>query len=583
MSSHYSKLLAIAVGLMLTTSYMLYLSGFYFGDASKLGEDYVNFFVRMSSAEFYFRTAGFFHIPWFTPAMCAGGFQFANPIDVTYSIPQLLSLLTNPLVAVYLTHALFVLLGGIGTYLLATTAPFRLSIWPAIATATMFALNGFFMAHMITGHLNFHTFMLLPFIAWLLLQNRSSASVVAGAIAAVVVVGGGAHLVIPVGISILSIVLLARQFKAGPKATDMATAISLSCSVALSLSAAKLMAGYSLLSNFPRSLYELQGITTVAASVWTPLTNFFWDVSVPSQTHGNWLLGSHEYELSLSPFVLPGFVIALWIGIKSYPRSLLRYSVLMAPLVALIILVNFYQPAWHEILKQLPIVSNSISLFRWYASFLLLGALIAGMGIQRLPAKWIITMSVIIIIGTSGWQVFSEPPWKTLPKVDYTTILAGLESSRLEGITPITTLAVNTNGSGETLKIHTASDVKFTRGESQIFCYEPILGYRAERLNIDNLRIGAVTTRIGNELNMKNPACYLFPQENQCAAGDNFTLAQTEQMLAFTHYRAWPFEQPTYQSLANWASLFSWIALSIFLLWLAVSTIRRKARLNSST
>lgn len=561
---------------MLTVSYLLYLSGFYFNDMGRLGEDYVNFFVRMSSAEFYFRTAGFLHIPWFTPAMCAGGFQFANPIDVTHSIPQLLSLLTDPLIAVYLTHVLFVLLGGVGTYLLTTTAPFRLSTWPAIATATMFALNGFFMARMITGHLNFHTFMLLPFIAWLLLQNRSSASVVSGAIAALVVVGGGAHLIIPIGISVLSIVLLASQFKARPKATDMATAIGLSCIVALSLAAAKLVAGYSLLSNFPRSLYELQGITSIAASVWAPLANFFWGMSIPSQTHGNWLLGSHEYELSLSPFALPGLVIALWVGIKSHPRILLRYSILMAPLVTLIILVNFYHPAWHEWLKQMPIVSSSVSLFRWYASLLLPVVLIAGMGIQRLPAKWIVPMSVVIIIGTSCWQVVREPPWKTLPKVDYATILTGLESGRLEGITPITRLVVNTNSSGETSKIHAASDVKFTSGESQIFCYEPILGYRAERLNIDNLRVGAVTTRIGNELNMKNPACYLYPQENQCAAGDNFTLAQTEQMLAFTHYQAWSFEQPTYQRLANWISLFSWIGLSIYLLLLAVSSIRRK-------
>ena len=566
---------------MLTTSYLLYLSGFYFNEMDRLGEDYVNFFVRMTSAEFYFRTAGLLHIPWFTPAMCGGGFQFANPIDVTYSIPQLLSLLTNPLIAVYMTHVLFVLLGGVGTYLLSTAAPFRLSIWPATTTAVLFALNGFFMARMITGHLNFHTFMLLPLITWLILQNRTSTSVFAGAGAGLVVVCGGAHLIIPIGISVLSIIVLASQFKEGPKVTQIATAIGLSSAVALGLAAAKLMAGYSLLSHFPRALYELQGITSLATSIWAPLVNLFGDVNVPSKVHGNWLLSSHEYELSLSPFVLPGLALALWTGIRSQPRTLLKFSAAMAPLIALVISVNFYHPAWHEWLKQLPVISSSVSLFRWYASLLLVVALIAGMGLQQLPTKWRLPMSLVIIIGTMSWQMLREPPWKILPKVDYATILDGLALSRIQGVTPITKLAVNTNSAGEVAKIHAESDVKFTQGESQVFCYEPILGYRAERLNINNLRVGTVTTRIGNELNMKNPACYLYPAANQCEPGDNFTIDQTERMLAFTHYQPWSFEQPPYQRWANWVSLLSWIGLSMFLMLLGVNHVRgRNKQLN---
>jgi hypothetical protein len=578
---------ALAVGITLTGVLAAAMLDYYpILDPSqmegRLGEDHHNFFVRMVSAEFLFRAYGLSELIWFTPAMCGGGFQFANPIDVTYALPQLLSMLSNPILAVYLTHILMTFVGGLGAFILMRSTPFRMSLWPALAAATLFAMNGFFMARMVTGHLNFHTFMLIPLIAWCLIQaipsiKRRSArttflSIIAGMLAALMVIGGGAHLIVPTAIAVFLVLMVANRLSATHTIPNLSVAVAIACITALCLSAAKLSAAYALTSNFPRTLYDLQGVVSLGEAVWLPLRSLFWNSHIPLETSGQWPLGSHEFEYSLSPFILIGLVPALVYSWRRNHRRLMLSVIFGSPIVLLVVFVNYYQPEWHAVLKQVPIVSSSLTLFRWYASFILVLCLIAGIGLQQLPSRWTKAASLLVIIGATSWQLMSYQDWKALNVIRYGPLVTGLEVSRSNGIQPINRLTVNTNQSGEPTFIRTTSYVEFTDGASQVFCYEPILGYAVEKLKIDNLRIGPVTTIIGDELNMKNPSCYLFPEENHCRPGDNFSVQQAKQLYFFTHYQPWAFELPVYQKIANKLSLVSWIGL--LLLGLAL-TLRR--------
>ena len=77
----------------------------------------------------------------------------------------------------------------------------------------------------------------------------------------------------------------------------------------------------------------------------------------------------------------------------------------------------------------------------------------------------------------------------------------------------------------------------------------------------------------GNVLNIKNPACYVFPAENGCAPGDHFPLAARAEAEKFLNYQPFDFVQPLYQSVATMISLASLAAapllLVVGLIWLA--------------
>ena len=56
------------------------------------------------------------------------------------------------------------------------------------------------------------------------------------------------------------------------------------------------------------------------------------------------------------------------------------------------------------------------------------------------------------------------------------------------------------------------------------------------------------------EFNMKNPACYIFPKENNCEIGDHFNYEQLNELKQFTEYKGYDFKTPISQKFFNWLS-----------------------------
>ena len=116
------------------------------------------------------------------------------------------------------------------------------------------------------------------------------------------------------------------------------------------------------------------------------------------------------------------------------------------------------------------------------------------------------------------------------------------------------------------------------KGQSQLYCYQPLLGYALEKFPRRPLHPGPVITPIGNTINLKHPVCYLFPEENSCKSGDHFTIDELEDAVAFTMYRPFPFERPARQELAERIGLVSAAAVLVFLLLALLSLpFRRRA------
>jgi hypothetical protein len=108
-------------------------------------------------------------------------------------------------------------------------------------------------------------------------------------------------------------------------------------------------------------------------------------------------------------------------------------------------------------------------------------------------------------------------------------------------------------------------------GYSQLTCYQPIFGYRLESMISGPIQAGpALANLADNVLNVKNPACYLFPRENSCRAGDHFRTDQLEAARQFLRYESFPFQISSLQQIADIINLYSIILAGLLLLSLIV-------------
>jgi hypothetical protein len=117
-----------------------------------------------------------------------------------------------------------------------------------------------------------------------------------------------------------------------------------------------------------------------------------------------------------------------------------------------------------------------------------------------------------------------------------------------------------------------------TIGASPLECYEALFGYRLEHFPKGALTSGSALARVGDRLNIKDPACYVFPTANHCRPGDHFTAERREQAAAFLHYRPYPFRQPLAQRITDTVNLFAVFGLAgFFVAYLVVVARLRRA------
>jgi hypothetical protein len=132
------------------------------------------------------------------------------------------------------------------------------------------------------------------------------------------------------------------------------------------------------------------------------------------------------------------------------------------------------------------------------------------------------------------------------------------------------------NEKGQTLLLLERNDL-LVQGASQLACYNPLFGYRLESFPLRTLHPGLVLDETDGRLNLKNPACYVYPEENQCQPGDHFTVAQREQAVRFAGYGGLSFEEPMRQRAADLITRATLAAVAVFLLVMAGLRLFRPA------
>jgi hypothetical protein len=257
---------------------------------------------------------------------------------------------------------------------------------------------------------------------------------------------------------------------------------------------------------------------------------------------------------------------------KSPLALTLLSAILLIPLV-----INIYTPEWNTILKHTPLLKSSSALFRWWLIYIPLIIIYAALSLEKLalPQKYrayLVGTGVvgILLVNLTADRLFYHQ--QDYSPADITKAYQWVASGNaIPAISQINAVRDAQNN------LHTPLNRNdlLILGMSQLACYNPSFGYRLENLPLKDLHIGSIFEQTQGHFNLKNPACYVFPAENQCQPGSHFKVTQQAQAEAFAHYQPYIFAISEAQKVAN---LITELALLLVTIFLSVTVIRSLIR-----
>ncbi|MFP4040674.1 MAG: hypothetical protein ACLFS7_09040 [Desulfosudaceae bacterium] len=587
------KTTVVAAGFALIFAYFFIFLDF-FPFSSGLGHDFALVLPHLLDGYFWFRNNGLSEVFWFSPFLCGGVPAFAHPIHFFYSVPQFLTFLTDPFLAVLLNYLIFAAVGFWGHYVLVRRL-LATGVFISLFAATLFMFNGFYTYRYIIGHSTYHSFMLVPWCVLLLTDpelnkkdGRWRGNL--GAVAAVaLMISYMAHstlqtLMPPVLLSVAATSLicglvLGRRFSVRAWTLRFAGAGLL----ALGISAAKLSAVFHFLGNMPRTGYTLPQFTSLGDLLSVLGRSLFfspaWEQARQSMVNTQFALKRHEFEFGVTfiPLIIMGAaVIALAASFrtgrgKGIKERLIGQTVLLGGLVitllALPVALNYYTPAWNRFLKTVPVIGSSTQCTRWFCMYIPVITLLTALAVVKTPflKKFQKTIAVVGVIGVITLNLIADTSYYRRESYSPLPIMAAYNKVRRGYWEPaVTRIGVCSDRSGRPgVPAHRNDGLIF--GVSSLTGYDSVFGYGLENLPFKQLEPGPVFKEKDGRLNIKNPACYVFPEANDCRPGDHFTVAEKEKAEAFTRYRPYEFEMPLLQKIANWLTLGS-LSLSFVIL-----------------
>ncbi len=542
--------------------YLFLYSRFFTSQSGTIGGDYSYFLPQLLSGYFWYQQNGLFSIPWFTPAFCGGLPFFPNPQSMYFSLPQWLFNQFGPINSVYSVFVLFAVIGQLSCYCLLKNI-FRLDTTSAFIGSLFFLFNGFYTSRMVMGHLTYHVFMLVPLLAYCFLLNFSASDrmlaiarglILPAILLAYIIYAGAINLMLPILVSLVGVYLCYRLVI--EEKPEFWYRFFLSGFIALSLSAAKLVPAFFYIKAFPRDQYTLPGFNGLLSAIINTGKSLF-DSHEPGIAANlvNLTFPATDIGFDFSIGILPMLIILIYtlyrFSVCVYKKQPLWRGqqpifffalllVLLAPVI-----VNTYYPWWNELLKSLPYIKNSSLLTRWTAIDILPLVIISSYCFSKLSnARWYLLLAILCVTIALLEKQFSVDRYQ--PALTYAAANVSESYRNVAGtgdITPIHSIGAFLDDKNNYVMLHGRND-PMTTGVSVLNCYEPIFGYNLENFPAGSLFPGPIDASVNNRLNMKNPACYLFGTANQCTAGEQFSVAAKEAMLAFSRYTSYPFSLP---------------------------------------
>ncbi len=566
----------------LATAIVIYLVAFlpaFDGHQHPIGSDYAEFLPRILSDNFWFRRNSWFSVPWFHAAFCGGMPNWGNPQAMPYSLPVTLLWWVDPVTSVRVTFAACAIAGATGMWMLLRRG-FETSAAAALAGSVLFLFNGFFLCHLMVGHLPYHPVMFAPWIMWLMLRPCARPlqvlfdSLAGGVLFAVMVNGGMLTILPPVWLSCLAVGLV-HCIRGGDTRRFLLRIFGVTL-VGCALSASKLAATVAFMGQFRRDFYALTGFNGVGTTFLAAFRALFLRphrIDASGYVHSPVALGMHEGDYGVSPIplvlMLAGLLFAVG-AVRSRIASARWLTAALAALCVLPIALNVSSDGLAHILKHIPVIRSASTLIRYFFIYIPLFVVLASLAVDRLPrSAWWAALS---IMGAIAWSLtMDRGPYlaKNYDPLSVDQAWADVASGTA-GIPMIERVDLKLYN-GHPLSVIGADDALLTGG-TQVFCEEPVFGYFYEGLPWKPLHAGATLDVTDGVLNIKNPACEIFPEENHCRPGDQFPVSRRDDAEAFLSWEPFPFERSVAQRVAegvNIATLGATLVGLVLIAWAA--------------
>jgi hypothetical protein len=524
-----------------------------------VGYDYVYFLPRLLEGVLFFRAQGL-AAPLYSSFFCGGFPYHADPQVMFYSLPQFLSFIVEPWAAVQYTAVLYLIIGAIAAYLLSLRV-FGLHQAIGIFVALSFAANGFSRSRLLIGHLTYHPFSLLPLAALLLLDKRIRNYIAApglGIIAALIIQAGGNYNAPITAISLLLCAALCLAINAPGACTvrQISERAIFGALVALALSASKIVAGLSLTSHHPR-LTKFDSLASYTAGLKLIFSQFFLPGAAMPFKWGLW-----EYDSSLSLLVGLGLFIAAFFFLKRFTKAKgIQFISAISFILLLLLLLSFSSGTLPAIqsLRIIPIIEQMRVNIRFTSAAILPLILFAAWGFNQTRVKNYPLCFVLVAL------VFSLLPGEQLREKAVSYM-----SFSLEGTDPFY----------QNLKYKPLNQLKITaiagRGgddwqslrnwQTNPSCYSVLFSTPPTH----RLKTGPVDKISDGTFNFLNPACYVYPEENQCYAGHRIRETDRENFELLLAHRNPHWESSSAQYFADWVNTISFYLICGYFLLIGI-------------
>ena len=564
-----TRLLPIACGGVLISTILAIVGR----DAPLVGHDYRYFLPRLIDTDLHLRLNGL-AVQWYTPTFGGGLPAFPNPQHLQYSLVQMLTLVMNPWMAVQATTAVAAFIGLLTLFLFARR---ELQLAPVAATlgALFFVGNGFYIEHLIVGHLGFQLFPLGAVMLYALAGRGHSVRSGAAALALAVtlmIYHAGFFLVLVLSLSVaLTLAMLAVIRPGTVVVARTITTIALGMVLAGGMCAAKTFATWSLMQQFPRTagdvfaigpLQALAGLGAQLAGgmVLVPLFALLGlDVvrvspALLKLTGADVRIGIWEVDTGLSPVLIAALVWGVY-GVIRHARQhgWSRFS--LEQRVALVVLclgtwlaveMTLARGLAYPFLKSLPVL-NSLHVNHRVAAVFILPLSIAGaLIIDRRPAlragRGGASLIVLALLAPAAY--FALPSSVHFRSFDTSQTTADYGSVRAgERFAVAQVIAAS---DAEALSAHASS----------LQPYEPLFGYANEAF-APQVQPGDVRLIDGGYLNMTNPVSLVFPKLSGLRPFERIRAGDRASLDAFVARRQPEWPVPMTAKVLEWLAALS--------------------------
>ncbi len=547
-----------------------------------VGHDFRMYIPRLIDSHLFYKVNGF-GIEWYTPSFGGGLPAYPNPVQMQFSLQQLFTWFFNPWAAILISICIITIVGFVVMFFLLKDC-LEFQTLPAMLGAVFFVGNGFFIEHIVVGHVNFITFPLIviPIFA---LVNPKLPGWLAGALialtGAILINSGGAYIGIICIFTFLLTLPVVYFLKPGLLNWHKVFPIIMWGSVlTFLLCGSKLYAINAYMQSFPRvelDHYYVDWRTSIAGLLAQlvgtmtalPLLNLIRKSSLDfvvrltrwtGSPYGYW-----ELDTSISPVLI--FFLAIGAGSALFHKPKIDKTGLLKKIIAGVILIFFIilvvqfstaRGFLFDHLHSLPLLTSTRTNTRFTASFILplviLGAKIINDLAKRISGrKRLVFFTVVNTVSIMALGAYYLLPLKVQQRYfDPRGLLTTYQEIQSGNVFPVRQIIPTMND----------YEVFQAQASNTVNHYDPLFGEHTLQPSVHE---GSVFDIEDGYYNMTDPSGYVFPSENNSKLYSRIPVSDYKKLVDFIDRRTSDWKLPLTQIILDWAA-----GITFLLVFLAV-------------